>query len=144
MSLPRPSDFVSSFISGKQVGFSLVELVIFIVVMGVMATGLMAVFQSALSGSGVPGQMTTAMQLAQERMELVLATKRLQAVYDATAFDPCIPGPGPAICTPAVAGYTVNVTVNDPSPTFGAGYSEITVAVTGTSQASLTTLVANY
>ena len=130
---------------GNQGGFSLVEMVIFIVVMGVMATGLMAVFQRALSGSGVPGQMTTAMNLAQERMELVLATKRLQAVYDPTSFDPC---PGPALCNTAATGYSVSVTITAVSPTFGANYSEINVVVTDTAtatpQASLQTLVANY
>lgn len=119
-------------------GFSLVEAIVFIVVLGVLLASLVVTFGSSLRLSPQAGQIDVAAELAQQRMELILAQHRA-AGYAAMA-DPC---PGPAACTPP-AGYTVTSSfaagfAGDPS-----NYKVITVDVTGTGTARATALVANY
>lgn len=122
-------------------GFSLVEAIVFIVVLAVLLAGLVVAFGSTLRNSPQAGQLDLAAEIAQQRMELILGQRR--AVGFAVFADPCVPGPGPAICTPP-AGYTVSSTIatgwgGDPS-----NYKVVTVNVTGTSVTSATTLVASY
>jgi type II secretory pathway pseudopilin PulG len=118
-------------------GFTLIELVIFIVIVSIMGVALMSAFSTTLRGTPVSGQVTQATQLAQERMELVLAQRR--AAGFAAFADPC---PGPAACTPP-AGYAVAVVIaaNWNGDT---NYRVITVTVTGTSSATATSIVARY
>ena len=127
-------------------GFTLIELIIFIVVAGILATGLASVFSSAIRGAAEPGRQTQATQIAQERMELILAQKKGLgfAAFVAPAFDPCNLGPGPA-CTPP-AGYSFT-----PAPTLVTGwggdltnYRVVTVTVAGPETVTLTAVVANY
>ena len=135
--------------SDREAGFTLVELIIFIVVAGILAVGVFAAFAAALSGAAEPGAMTQAMALAQERTELVLAYKRMEPDYATflAAPDPCAGGPPPAICTPP-AGYAVTTTT--PLPVSGLACNpdchEVTVTVSfnGEQRARLTTLVAAY
>ena len=87
-------------------GFSLIELVIFIVIVSIMGVALLASFSVTTRSSPDAGQMTQATQLAQERMELVMAQRR--AVAFAAFADTC-PGPA-AACTPPT-GYNVAVVI---------------------------------
>lgn len=124
-------------------GFTLIEIIIFIVVAGVLAVGLAAVFSTAMRGAAEPGQLTQATQVAQERMELILAQKRRLgfAAFVAPAFDPCNVTPGPA-CTPP-AGYAVASSL---VASWGGdtNYKVVTVTVTGPSSTTVTAVVANY
>ncbi len=130
-----------------QSGYSLIELVIFIVIMGIIGTALFSGFNAALLGSSTPELGAEPMQLAQQRMELILAQKRALgfAGFTATTFDPCTSTPPSTqpVCTAIPAGYTVNAT---PPVDWGGdpNYKTITVSVTGPGQATLTALVANY
>ena len=119
-------------------GFTLVELIIFIVIVSIMGVALMAAFSTATRSTPDAGQMTQATQLAQERMELVMAQRR--AVAFAAFADPC-PGPA-AACTPPT-GYNVAVVIA-PNWNGDTNYKVITVTVTGTSSATATAIVANY
>jgi type II secretory pathway pseudopilin PulG len=130
----------------KQSGFSLVELIIFIVVVSVSVSGVLLAFTSTLRAVPSPNQITAATQLAQERMELILAQKRLVGL--AAFTDPCNPGPGPAICTPP-SGYAIpnpiinGVWLGNPITDF----KLVTVTVTDTVNKQLIqlqTVVANY
>ena len=119
-------------------GFSLIELIVFIVVLGVLAAGLVVAFSSPLRSSPEAGRLDLAGELAQQRMELILAQRRATGFAGFT--DPC---PGPAICTPP-AGYTVTSSIvagyaGDPT-----NYKVVTVSVSGTSAITATALVANY
>ena len=119
-------------------GFSLIELVIFIVIVSIMGVALLASFSVTTRSSPDAGQMTQATQLGQERMELILAQRR--AAGFAAFADPC-PGP-PAACTPP-AGYTVTAAIA-PNWNGDTNYRVVTVTVTGTMAATVTSLVANY
>ena len=131
-----------------QTGFSLIEVVVFITVLGILGAALFTAFSTALRQQASASDISTsATQLAQERMELILAQRRAQgfAAFTSTTFDPCtasVPSTQ-AVCTVIPAGYTVGATFTD---NWGGdtNYKVIDVAVTGPSQASLTALVANY
>ena len=119
-------------------GFSLIEAIVFIVVLGVLLAGLVVAFASPLLRSPAAGGLDLAAELAQQRMELILAQRRATGFAGFT--DPC---PGPAICTPP-AGYTVTSSIlagygGDPT-----NYKVVTVSVSGTSAITTTALVANY
>ena len=119
-------------------GFSLIEVIVFIVVLGVLAAGLVVAFSSPLRNSPQAGRLDLVAELAQQRMELILAQRR--AVGFAAFVDPC---PGPAICTPPT-GYTVTSSIvagygGDPT-----NYKVVTVNVSGPSPVTATALVANY
>ena len=132
----------------SQTGFSLIELVVFITVVGILAAAISTAFSTALRQQGTTSDTgTSAVQLAQERMELILAQRRAQgfAAFTATTFDPCtaaVPSTQP-VCTVIPAGYTVGATLTD-NWSGDTNYKVVDVTVTGPTQASLTALVANY
>lgn len=123
-------------------GFSLMEVVLFIVVVSVLLAGLVTTFSSSLRDSPRAGELDLVAELAQQRMELILAQRR--AAGFAALADPCVPGPGPAACVPP-PGYTVVSSIaagwgGDP-----ANFKVVTVGVTGPSTtAGSAALVANY
>ncbi len=124
----------------RAAGFTLVEIIVFIVVVAVLGVTLLAVFSSLLSRSGVPRNISVASQLAQERMEIVLA-RRAASGYAGflAAFDPCAVSAQPP-CAVFPAGYAVTATL----AVLGANLAEVTVAVTGPENATLRAQVANY
>jgi prepilin-type N-terminal cleavage/methylation domain-containing protein len=132
----------------SQTGFSLIELVVFITVVGILAAAISTAFSTALHQQGTTSDVgSSAVQLAQERMELILAQRRTQgfAAFSSTTFDPCtaaIPSTQP-VCTVIPTGYTVGATFTD-NWSGDTNYKVVDVTVTGPSQASLTALVANY
>jgi type II secretory pathway pseudopilin PulG len=130
-----------------QRGYSLIELAIFIVIMGIIGTALFSGFNTALLGSSAPELGASPMQLAQERMELILGQKRTLgfAGFTAATFDPCTSAPPStqAVCTTLPAGYAVSAAL---ATNWGGdtNYKVITVSVTGPGRANLTAMVANY
>jgi len=126
-------------------GFTLIELVIFIVVVAILSLGLFAVFSSALKGTASLASATRAQQLAQARMELILAQRRLALNYASFLAnpDPCTGATPPAICT-APAGYSFNPAPVVAASGLGVDFNEITVTVQGEGDAQLMALVANY
>ena len=122
-------------------GFSLIEAIVFIVVVGLMLAALAVAFGGPLRTSDRAGELDKLAELTQQRMELILAQRR--AAGFAGFADPCVPGPGPAACT-VPAGYTVTSAI---AAGFGdpANYKVVTVSAVGAS-ATLSTLalVGNY
>ena len=121
-------------------GFSLIELVIFIVLVSIMGVALLASFSVTTRSTPDAGQVTQATQLAQERIELILAQRRTAGF--AAFVDPCTFGTPPAACT-APAGYTVTAAIA-PNWNGDTNYRVITVTVSGTMATTATVLVANY
>ena len=118
-------------------GFTLVELVIFIVVVSILGVAMLAAFSTSVRYSPAAGQITQATQLAQQRMEFILAQRR--AVGFAAFTDPCL---STITCTPPT-GYVVSANIA-PNWNGDTNYRVITVTVTGTSSAQATALVASY
>lgn len=123
----------------QQRGFSLIEMVIFIVVIGILMSGMLVAVNRSLSLAVLPNQAAQASFLANARMEIILLNR---AVNGWTGLaDPC---PAAAICTPltdfaTTYGFTV-------TPTFStAGVNTtIDVAVSGKAAARAITVVSNY
>lgn len=90
-------------------GISLVELIVFIVITGIVVAGLISGMATALRSAPVPKVMHQGLQLAQGRMELILAQrKRLDfSGFTSATFDPCQPPGGAQEACLAPAAYTV-------------------------------------
>ncbi len=120
-------------------GFTLIELVIFIVITGVLIAGLGAVFSTTMKGGAEPGRLTQTTQIAQERMELILGRRRAVGF---TAFtDPC---PASPLCAPGPAGYAVAATIVtgwNGNPNYKVVTVTVTETATGLTVASLTSVV---
>ena len=131
----------------RRRGFTLVEMIAFIVIVGIAAVALFQMFRQTLPRSPTPAQLVQATQLAQERMELILG--RRGVVSYAALNDPCVGGTPPAICTNTF-GYTVAVTgISAAVPWNGnpvADFKLITVTASlgGTQLAQSDAVVANY
>jgi len=128
-------------------GLTLVETVVFIVIVGVAAFALLRSFGSLLPRSPTGSQLTQASQLAQERMELILG--RYAAAGFSAVNDPCVGGTPPAICT-LPSGYAVAVSgvaapvVWNGNPVTNYKLVTVTVSFGGTQLAQENTVLANY
>lgn len=105
---------------GKARGLTLLEMILFIVVLGVAGVVLLTTLSSPLTGAGTQTAAMEATQVAQARMELVLGQKReggYPATYDDDAqcgqeLDPCASGGlGAAWCD--TGGWTVSTECTD-------------------------------
>jgi len=133
-------------------GFTLVELVVFIVILGLAAYALFRSFGSVLPRSPTAAQLTQAMQLAQERMELILGQRDVRGYNNLVDLDPCNVGPSP-ICPPSTLGYTVASTGTAPGAPVAwppnpatANYKLVTVTVSlgGITLAQQSAVLTNY
>lgn len=107
----------------KHSGFSLIELIVFIVVIGIAVAAIMVPLNMASEKSPNPNYQTIALQLAQGRMELLLGQRYLKGYVNFA--DPCSGGSPPAICT-SLTGFTVTSVIS----TISTG-REIAVTATG-------------
>jgi type II secretory pathway pseudopilin PulG len=131
-------------------GVTLIELIAFIIIVGVLVSGLMSGFSATQRGSGVPRQVTQALQLAQERMELIRARKDVLGFsgFTPATYDPCLTGSTHPACS-MTFGYTVTPVLDETGACMGGdtNYKCITVTVTDASGVKLSELqaaVANY
>lgn len=123
----------------KQSGFTLVEIALFLVVMGIVSSGLAVIFVTALSRVPEIDKKNKAIEIAQQRMDIILGQKA--NVGYANFADPCVSSP------PAVCNFSGNYTVSSSITTGYNGnnnFKLISVTVTGNASASLTSLVGNY
>ncbi len=122
-------------------GQTMVEMVIFIVIIGIVITGAMSAFKTVLSFSGQSGHLLTASQLANARMNLI--TQNRHEPDEATGFanlsDPCNSGSLDAcVSLNAFASAYGYVITSSPNPIDAAadGSKTVTVTVTGTGNAT--------
>ena len=133
-------------------GFTLVELLVFIVIVGFAAYALFRSFGSVLPRSPTAAQLTQAMQLAQERMELILGQRDSplagRGFNNTVDLDPCNVG-APTVCTNTL-GYTVSSTGTASGGGViwngNANYKIVTVTVTlgGITLARQSAVLSNY
>ena len=122
----------------QQQGFSLIEMVIFITVIGILISGMLVGVNRSLSLAVLPNQAAQATFLANARMEIILLNR---AVNGWAAGDPC---PAAAICTPLTTfATTYGFTVTPSFATAGVN-TTIDVSVSGTAAARAITVVSNY
>lgn len=89
----------SSMRGNRQQGLTLIEIILFIVVLGVAGVALLATLSAPLTGAGSQTEAVTAAQVAQARMEVVLGYKRKNGFPENGLCDPDPdPCPGPNAC----------------------------------------------
>lgn len=127
----------------EKTGFSLIELIIFIVVLSIAVSAIFSAFSVALQKSPTANYQTTVIELAQGRMELILGQKRLKGFVSFT--DPC---PGASACTlpAALSAYSISASISATTIGGDSNYEIISVTATGpsNSKANVQTLVAGY
>ena len=141
-------------------GVSLVELIVFIVITAVVVAGLMSGMSAAVRTAPLPREMHQGLQLAQGRMELILAQRNPLGFsgFASATFDPCAPPGGAQEACLAPAAYAATACFYTGAGTCGFGaantcqsgdvnYKCVRVRVTGpqgTTLAELDAMVANY
>ena len=131
----------------RSKGFTLIELIIFIVILAALSTVLASVFTNTLKGSPRAAAVAKVAELAQERMELILA-KRGQVSFSSftsSVFDPCtsVPASTQGPCAGVPSGYTVTSSLQT-NWNGDTNYKVVTVTVTSTGTYNLQYLVASY
>jgi Tfp pilus assembly protein PilV len=141
-------------------GVSFVELIVFIVIMGIMAAALLSGMAAAVRSAPVPRVMHQGLQLAQGKMELILAQRKRLGFsgFTGATFDPCQPPGGAQEACLAPAAYAATACFYTGAGTCGFGaantcqsgdvnYKCVRVRVTGsdgTMLAQVDAMVANY
>jgi Tfp pilus assembly protein PilV len=133
---------------GRELGFSLVEVIAFLIVMGVGAAALLPMFRNVLPRSLDSSEIVRATHLAQSRMELILAQRAASGFSGIN--DPCQAANPPACAVPS--GYSLTVlgvptALAWPVNTDSTQFRLITVRVTGPSGATnseLSAVAAQY
>lgn len=112
-------------------GFSLVECIIFIVIIGIALTAMMLSFQTIGKNSLDSNNQTLAIGLAQERMDLLLKQAQINGI---NFTNPCTLTSPPAICSsPTGSIFTVSQTISNTTISGDSNYKIITVTVSKTS-----------
>lgn len=124
-------------------GFSLIELIIFIVVTGIALSGVFLAFSTALTNGVSINQQGVANALANARMNIIMGQFNIDGFDD--FIDICSVGSPPAVCS-SVSGYTTTSSIVDFTFASDANFKLITVTVIGPNnvRAELKTLVTRY
>lgn len=119
-------------------GFTLIELVIFIVITVILASTILLAFSSVLKAIPNVIQQSIANQTAQQCMEYFIEQRRVQG-FSNVATGTTVP----SFCT-TPSGYTLSVNVATTTINTDSSYKTITVTVGGNGDAVLTTMIADY
>lgn len=130
-------------------GFTLIELVVFIVIMGIAGVALIASLNIVLKGVRVTGQETVAMQTATRCMEWYIGQRYFKGFDDAKSLD-CVSPFVPSFCEDH-DGYHIKVGVKcielfrfSPYIEEYDTFKHVTVTVNGLGSASLSADLAFY
>lgn len=141
-----------------QQGVTLIELVMFIIILAILGVGLVTTYVNLLTQSDEPNRLTVANLLAKERMELITGQRR---ITNLDAFenlaDPCGSSTAGTCTLPSqLEDYSVGSSISElfslnpqtaPAGGSSANYKLITVTVNGPGDAGKTILnsvVARY
>ncbi len=123
-------------------GFTMIELIVFILVIGIIASGLFVGMNQSLSYGNEPRTITKASFLANARMQVILMNRTFNGY--ASLSDPCTTTPALAICTPLSSYASTNgFSVATPSIS-GANPKTITITVTGSGNATISSRIYDY
>ncbi|MBI1820149.1 MAG: type II secretion system protein [Nitrospirae bacterium] len=133
----------------NQRGFTLIEILITIVLLAIITSGLMAMFTTFSQSNGDPSVITQATELAQEKLDLIIADKEnsargfnyvTSAIYPAENPVPGFSGFNRSVNVIFVNTGALNATVAGPT-----NYKNIMVSVTSkTGTVTTSTLIGSY
>jgi len=121
-------------------GQTLIELVVFLVIAGVIATTILLPLQQSFRNTGKLSSAVKAMEIAQQRLELITAQYKAQGF--SSFSDVCELASPPAVCNQVNSSYTITSQI---TPNWGGNtrLKQIVVTALGPNGAKLTTLVAD-
>jgi len=119
----------------KSRGLSLIELIMFIVVLSIFATTSMGAFMTILKLNTKPGSILTASQLANARMNLILLQRKINGI--ASLADPCSSGSLAACAGIASFASSGGYVITSSITALSGGTRTATVSVTGTNYATI-------
>ena len=123
----------------KNSGLSLIELVIFIVISGILLSSIFLYSRVILPNKATVEQQFAAYMTAQQCLEWFLGQRYING-YSSL---PCPSTPTGKLCT-APTGYSVSASITCVTIAGDANYKRITVSVTGLARATYSTLISNY
>jgi len=149
--MSAPEQILSNHRQGHRqysmAGLSLIELIIFIIIIGIVTAGVLTGYNRILTATTAAGDINQAALLARQRLELILP-QRHQLGFNGlstTTFDPCtsLPASTQPVCTNIPAGYNITTSLSG-NWSGNTAYRVIRVDVSGPSNARLQALVADY
>jgi type II secretory pathway pseudopilin PulG len=123
----------------KLAGFTLIELVLFIMLTSILASTILLSVRTTLKATPVQHDNYIAFQSARACLDGMLGEKALFGL----AFFSCPSTTVPGNCL-APTGYNLAVNIACTTLNGDTSFETITVTVTGTGSATLTALIANY
>ena len=121
----------------SQRGFTLIELILFIIVSGLLASTLSIAFIESLQKLSTIRQEVIALQTAKQCMEWFIGQNNLNGYTSLT----CPSTPSPSLCR-APSDYSISNSITCTTLNSDSNYKTITVTVSGLGDATLTTLIA--
>jgi len=119
-------------------GFTLIELIIFIIITSLLATTIFIGFRTAFLKQPSVDNNLKALQVAQKCMEWFIGQRHMKLFSSIT----CPSTTTPSYCT--TAGFTISTNITCLTINSDTDYKGITITVSGTGNASLTTFIADY
>jgi type II secretory pathway pseudopilin PulG len=125
-------------------GMALIELILFIVIIGIVSTGLMAGLFQTLLRSDDPNKIVKAAYLANARMQVILLQRAVNGVSGLS--DPCVTDTLAACAFINSYATSNSLTFNATTFTVVGNSTTIKVVVTGSglAQSTVETVVSNY
>lgn len=123
----------------KLDGFTLIEVIMFMVVVAILAATILLSVSTSLTKAPIVFEDMIATQTAKKCIEWFIGQRRLNG-YTAIS---CPSSTVPSFCS-APTGFTVAVSITCTTINSDANYQTITVTVSDKGNAKLTTLIANY
>jgi type II secretory pathway pseudopilin PulG len=125
----------------KQSGFTLIELIMFIIITGILGTTILLAFVYGLSKSPVASQNAIADLAASQCGEWFMGQRQLHGYSSITCTNPNTP----AYCTANMpSGYTIVTSCAATTISSDSNYETLTVTVSGKGNAILTFVIGNY
>lgn len=123
----------------KISGFTLIELVMFIIITGLLASTILMALSLGTQSMPTIHQQTVATQTVQKCMEWFIGQRHINGYASLV----CPNTTTPAFCT-VPSGFSVSTNVACTTISSDASYKTITVSVSGPGSAALTTLIGDY
>lgn len=115
-------------------GVTLIELIAFIVIIGVVAVAMVQAFSGTMRGSHFGKELNQGTQLAQQRMEVILGQRKTlgYTLFTTGDYDPCQSGSWTGQLCTSSTGFSVSST-RGAVDACGSGCTEVVVTVNGPS-----------
>ncbi len=123
----------------KEQGFTLIEVVIFIIISGLIGSTILLAFSSSMIKTATVRQNLIATQTARRCIEWIAGQRRINGLSSV----PCPSSTTPSFCS-APSGYTISTSINCTTYNGDANYETVIITVSGNGDAKLTTLLADY